>query len=526
MTSHGGAAGAALDSITRSLTEICSGDVGGGGEYRWEPPRRFTDFARRLEAVVHRLARAPELLSSPAVRTALGGLAADLDAARTTLSSYRSRSPIYVLIHCVPLSDALRGRATSIAAWLALLDAPFATLPDLKKRAADLSRDMDQPDLKVTETEERVYASLQREAAEAPQSSKAVQSATVMDLARALGIDPADHEKLQEQIKLLRADLSGLSSMAERRILISLEKMFKDWSKEPCIADGLVAANFEEEAHIPPFKNFLCPLTKEVMKDPVVLESSQTYERAAIRHWFDRCVEDGRDPTCPVTGQVLQSLELRSNIGLAGAIEEWVNRNVEVQIKSALKYLGEASSCPLQCIEMVLDNVYRISEEHPSCRYRVRNAGIVALVVKLLNDQSSRMGSELRGKALMALQSIVKDSESKIIMLEQGTIRVAIRSLTGWSEIEKEYALKILLEFSGDVNCCTKIALEKGALVLLASMVGNPDYPTLSNLAEEVLKNLEEVEDNVQHLAMAGRFQPLITRLCNDCPRLIISWNF
>ncbi|CAL9092210.1 unnamed protein product [Musa textilis] len=514
MTSPCGAAAAALDSIARSLAEIC-GDGDGGGEHRWDPPRRFSDFARRLEAVVRGLAGSPELLSSPAVRTALGGVAADLDASRPTLSVYRGRSPIYILIRCVPLSDALRGRVTSLAAWLALLDSPLASLPDLRKKATDLSRDMDQTDLKVTETEERVYSNLQREAKEVVQSSKAVQSATVMDLARALGIDPSDHGKLGEQIKLLRADLSGLSSVAERRILISLEKILDDWSKEPCIADGLVTANFEEEAQIPPFKNFLCPLTKGVMKDPVVLESSQTYERAAICHWFDRCLEDGRDPTCPVTGKVLQSLELRPNIGLAGAIEEWVNRNVEIQINSALQYLAEESSCPVECILTVLDNVYRISEEHPSCRYKVRNAGIVTLVVKLLKDQSSRMGSELRGKALMAMHSMAKDGESKLIMLEQGITRLAIRSLTGRSEMEKEYALKLLLEFSIDTDCCTRIALEKGALVLLSSMAANSDHPTSSNLAEEVLKNLEKVEDNVQHLAMAGRFQPLVARLYN-----------
>lgn len=265
----------------------------------------------------------------------------------------------------------------------------------------------------MTGNEERVYTTLQKEA-EVRESSKAVQSAIMMDLARALGMDSTDHGKLAEQIKLLRSDLSGPSTVAERRILMSLEKIFDSWSVEPTIADGSTCADFEDDAHIPPFKNFLCPLTKEVMKDPVVLESSQTYERTAIRYWFDRCLEDGRDPTCPVTGQVLSSLELKPNIGLAGAIEEWVNRNVEIHIKSALEYLGGESSCSLECLERVLENVYRISEEHPSSRYRVRNAGIVGLVVRMLNKRSKGMGSQLRGKALMAMHSMTKDDESKV----------------------------------------------------------------------------------------------------------------
>lgn len=99
-------------------------------------------------------------------------------------------------------------------------------------------------------------------------------------------------------------------------------------------------------------------------------------------------------------------------------------------------------------------------------------------------------------------------------MLEEGVTKSAIRSLIGNSEKEKEYAVKLLLEFCSDETYCKSIASEKGALVLLSSMAGNLEHPALSNLAEEVLKKMERVEDNVQHLAAAGRFEPLINRLC------------
>lgn len=265
----------------------------------------------------------------------------------------------------------------------------------------------------VTENEERVYCTLQKEG-ELRQSSKAVQSAIIMDLARALGMDAGDHDGLAAEIKLLKRDLEGTSSVAERRILISLEKTFDSWSAEPFVAGRCSDADSEEDAHIPPFKNFLCPLTKEVMKDPVALESFQTYERTAITYWFDRCLEDGRDPTCPITGQVLKTLKLKPNIGLAGAIEEWVNRNIELQLKLALQYLAEEGTHPAECIERALDNVHRISEEHPTSRYRVRNAGLVVLIVKLLKRQGKSLASLLRTKAFMALHSMSRDEESKV----------------------------------------------------------------------------------------------------------------
>ncbi|KAJ7964202.1 RING-type E3 ubiquitin transferase [Quillaja saponaria] len=365
---------------------------------------------------------------------------------------------------------------------------------------------------RVTENEERVHCTLEKEG-EGRQTSKAVQSAIIMDLARALGVDPDKPADLSEQIKLFRDDLLRSNSVSELRILVSLERILDTWSIEPSIITRKLDLDIEEGASIAPFKNFLCPLTKEVMEDPVALESSQTYERTAIVYWFERCREDGRDPTCPVTGQVLKSLELKPNIGLAGAIEEWVYRIVDHQVKSAVEHLSE-DPISVNCIERVLDNIYKISEEHPSSRYKLRNAGVVLMIVKMLRTSSKIIGAYLRSKAIIALLSMAKDEESRKIMLEAGITRLAIHSLTGRSEKERENAVKLLLEFCSDEEFCTKIASEKGALVLLSSMAGNLEHPSLSNLAEEVLKQMERVEGNVQHLAAAGRFEPLLTRLC------------
>ena len=98
-------------------------------------------------------------------------------------------------------------------------------------------------------------------------------------------------------------------------------------------------------------------------------------------------------------------------------------------------------------------------------------------------------------------------------MLDEGITRLTVHSLIGSSEKEMEYAVKLLLEFSSDEACCTRIASEKGALVLLSSMAGNLEHPALANLAEEVLMRMERTEGIVQHLAAAGRFEPLLSRL-------------
>ncbi|KAE8674970.1 hypothetical protein F3Y22_tig00111708pilonHSYRG00397 [Hibiscus syriacus] len=50
-------------------------------------------------------------------------------------------------------------------------------------------------------------------------------------------------------------------------------------------------------------KGFVCPLTGKLFEDPVTLETGQTFERVAIKEWFNQ-----GNKTCPVTGKSLDYL--------------------------------------------------------------------------------------------------------------------------------------------------------------------------------------------------------------------------
>ena len=64
---------------------------------------------------------------------------------------------------------------------------------------------------------------------------------------------------------------------------------------------------------------FLCPITQDIMTDPVVTTDGHTYERAAIQNWFKR------KNTSPVTNERLSSKTLTPNITLRKLI-----RNITV----------------------------------------------------------------------------------------------------------------------------------------------------------------------------------------------------
>ena len=63
-----------------------------------------------------------------------------------------------------------------------------------------------------------------------------------------------------------------------------------------------------------------CPITQEVMTDPVVAADGQSYERADITRWL------AGHNTSPATGAVLASTALTPNVALRKAIAEWRER--------------------------------------------------------------------------------------------------------------------------------------------------------------------------------------------------------
>ena len=67
----------------------------------------------------------------------------------------------------------------------------------------------------------------------------------------------------------------------------------------------------------PPPTEYLCPITQEVMADPVSTADGHTYERAAIERWLSK----GKR-TSPLTGAVLESTALIPNHALRKLIEE------------------------------------------------------------------------------------------------------------------------------------------------------------------------------------------------------------
>jgi len=71
---------------------------------------------------------------------------------------------------------------------------------------------------------------------------------------------------------------------------------------------------------MPPPESFVCPITSELMADPVFTSDGLSYEREAIEQWFR-----AGNQTSPLTGQGLDSLSLIPNHTLRSAIQEYID---------------------------------------------------------------------------------------------------------------------------------------------------------------------------------------------------------
>ncbi|GLJ23694.1 hypothetical protein SUGI_0448820 [Cryptomeria japonica] len=71
---------------------------------------------------------------------------------------------------------------------------------------------------------------------------------------------------------------------------------------------------------------FRCPISQQVMKEPVTICTGITYDRESIERWF----EEG-NLSCPSTMQVLETLDLTPNHTLKRLIQAWCSSNSGIQ---------------------------------------------------------------------------------------------------------------------------------------------------------------------------------------------------
>jgi Ras-related protein Rab-5C len=84
-----------------------------------------------------------------------------------------------------------------------------------------------------------------------------------------------------------------------------------------------------------------CPITHELMTDPVIMSDGHTYEREAISQWL------AHNPTSPMTRQPMQMSDARTNLLAKSMIDSYRQENASHSPPSLIKPSASAmKSCP------------------------------------------------------------------------------------------------------------------------------------------------------------------------------------
>ncbi|CAK7326433.1 unnamed protein product, partial [Dovyalis caffra] len=261
--------------------------------------------------------------------------------------------------------------------------------------------------------------------------------------------------------------------------------------------------------HIEPlYQTFYCPLTKQIMDDPVTIQSGVTYDRKAITEYLEE-FKNSQEIFCPTTGQKLLSRVLRTNAALKATIEEWKERNEVARIKFSRSALVLSAS-PGMVLEAIRD-LQDICKRKQHNKIQVHNAGILPLLFKLLEYKDR----DVRHAALELLRELTKeDDDSKIMISEMVDISTVIKTMSSGHQPVRHASLLLLLELSSSESLWEKIGSVPGGILMLIRIKYNQSVDAFSSeKADEILKNLEGSPENIKQMAENGLLEPLLKHL-------------
>ncbi|KAK7826974.1 u-box domain-containing protein 43 [Quercus suber] len=239
-----------------------------------------------------------------------------------------------------------------------------------------------------------------------------------------------------------------------------------------------------------PLQSFYCPITRDVMEDPVETSSGQTFERRAIEKWF----ADG-NKLCPLTMTSLNTSVLRPNKTLRQSIEEWKDRNTMITIGSIKPKLNSEEEDE---VLHSLEQLQELCEQRDLHREWVILEDYVPTLIQLLAKNR-----DIRNHALVILCILAKDTDNAIESI--------VRSL-GRRVGERKLAVELLLELSKCHLARDCIGKVQGCILLLVTMSSSDDSQAARD-AQALLENLSFSDQNIIQMAKANYFRHLLQRL-------------
>ncbi|CAM0944432.1 unnamed protein product [Alopecurus aequalis] len=258
----------------------------------------------------------------------------------------------------------------------------------------------------------------------------------------------------------------------------------------------------------PLYDGFFCPLTNEVMTDPVTTDGGVTYDRRAIEDHFEKSADNSESVFCPVTKVPLQSKAVMSNASLKSVIAEWRRRNEAMRIRIARTALSLSTT-----EAMVLEAIHELkllAKVRGKNKELMHKIGVTKFLSRLLDNHNA----QIRRDALELLCLLVEDEEGKGIIGKTKAIARTVKLLSSDTADERHTAISFLLQLSESQSLLENIGSTAGSILILTTMkINDSDDPIAAEKSRTVLEKLEKCSKNIKYMAESGYLEPLLSHL-------------
>ncbi|CAF1709720.1 BnaC03g59040D [Brassica napus] len=282
-------------------------------------------------------------------------------------------------------------------------------------------------------------------------------------------------------------------------------------------------------------KDFVCPISLDLMTDPVIISTGQTYDRTSIARW----IEEGHC-TCPKTGQMLVDSRIVPNRALKNLIVQWcaasgvsyesefvtdsptnegfvsglptkaaVEAN-KATVSILIEYLADGSEAAQTVAAREIRLLAKTGKEN---REFIAEAGAIPHLRRLLKSENA-VAQENSVTAMLNL-SIYEKNKSRI-MEEEDCLEAIVSVLVSGLTVEaQENAAATLFSLSAVHEYKKRIAMADQCVEALASLLQN-GTPRGKKDAVTALYNLSTHPENCSRMIEGGGVSSLVGALKNE----------
>ncbi|KAG1335278.1 U-box domain-containing protein 17 [Cocos nucifera] len=311
-------------------------------------------------------------------------------------------------------------------------------------------------------------------------------------------------EFLEEQIYNLEedADLSLLGGVvALTRYCRFLLFAFQEIDVERCsnqakkLRKGLASQGSLDSSFTIP-KDFCCPISLDLMRDPVITSTGQTYDRASIIQWMD----EGHC-TCPNSGQMLAHNRLVPNRALRNLISQWCTAH-GIPCETPESAEASAESIATACAS--------------KAAVKANQATARILVQQLSTGSEDEMTVSVRELRLLAKTG----RENRAFIAENGAIPLLSPLLYSCNPVAQENAVTAILNLSIHDGNKSRIMDEEGCLTLIVGVLRQGWTTEARENAAATLFSLSAVHEYKKRIIdEPGAVEALANMLTDGSPR-------